>query len=88
MLLTPKPHFGFTSINFKRICFLHIYDKRDNLDFDIVNFPVLDGSTSYAVYTSQLIQFPRVSSHVTDFNALNKILTGKLIHKDYRYHKL
>ena len=42
-----------------------IYDKRD--DFDIVNFPFLDGdvprSASYGVYISQLIRFARVSSH-------------------------
>ena len=46
-------------------------------DFDIVNFPFLDGdvprSTSYGVYFSQLIRFARVSSHVADFNARNKI---------------
>ena len=45
-----------------------IYDKRDNFDFDIVNFPFLDGdvprSTSYGVYISQLIRFARVPSHV------------------------
>ena len=38
-----------------------IYDKRDDFDFDIVNFPFLDGdvprSASYAVYISQLIRF-------------------------------
>ena len=38
-----------------------IYDKRDIFDFDIVNFPFLDGnvarSTSYGVYISQLIRF-------------------------------
>ena len=27
-------------------------------------------------------------SHVTDFNARNEILTGKLFHQGYRYHKL
>ena len=36
-----------------------IYDKRDDFDFDIENFPFLDGdvprSTSYGVYISQLI---------------------------------
>ena len=36
-----------------------IYDKRDDFDFDIVNFPFLDWdiprATSYGVYTSQLI---------------------------------
>ena len=46
------------------------YDKRDDIDFDIVNFPFLDGdvprSTSYGIYISQLIRFARVSSHVDD----------------------
>ena len=45
-------------------------------------------STSYGVYISQLIRFARVSSHVTDFNARNKILTAKLLQQGYRYHKL
>ena len=43
-----------------------IYDKRDYFDFDIVNFPFLVAdvprSTSYGVYSSQLIRFARVSS--------------------------
>ena len=38
-----------------------IFDKRDDFDFDIVNFLFLDGdvprSTSYGVYISQLIRF-------------------------------
>ena len=53
-----------------------IFDKRDDFDFDIVNFPFLDGdiprSTSYGVYISQLVRFARVSSHVDDFNTRNK----------------
>ena len=53
-----------------------IYDKRDDFDFDIVNFPFLDGdvprSASYGVYISQLIRFARVSSHVDDFNTHSK----------------
>ena len=69
-----------------------IYDNRDDFDFDIVNFPFLDEdvprSTSYGVYISQLIRFARVSSHMTDFNARNKTLTGKLLYEGYRYHKL
>ena len=69
-----------------------IYDKRDDCDFDIVNFPFLDGdvprSTSYGVYISQLIRFARWSSHVADFNARNKSLTAKLLQQGYRYHKL
>ena len=69
-----------------------IYDKRDDFDFNIVNFPFLDGdvpaSPSYGVYISQLIRFARVSSHVSDFNSRNKSLTAKLLHQGYRYHKL
>ena len=49
-----------------------IYNKKDDLNFDIVNFPFLDGDVprrpSYGVYISQLIGFARASSHVTDFN--------------------
>ena len=69
-----------------------IYDKRDDFDFDIVNFPFLDGdvlrSASYGVYISQLFRFARVSSHVDDFNTRNKVLTAKLLRQGYRYHKL
>ena len=69
-----------------------IYDKRDDFDFDMVNFPFLDGdvprSTSYGVNISQLIRFARVSSHVADFNACNESLTAQLLQQGYRYHKL
>ena len=69
-----------------------IYDKRDDFDFDIVNFPFLDGDVprrpSYGVYISQLIRFVRVCSHVDDFNTRNKCLTAKLLKQGYRYHKL
>ena len=54
-----------------------IYDKRDDFDFEIVNFPFLDGdvprSTSYGVYISQLIRFAKASSYVADFNTRNKL---------------
>ena len=69
-----------------------IYDKRDDFDFDIVNFPFLDGNIprapSYGFYISQLIRFARVSSHVLDFNNRNMFLTAKLLKQVYRYHKL
>ena len=68
-----------------------MYDKRDDFDFDKVNFPFLDGDVlcraSYTVYISQLIRFARVCNHVTDFNARNKCLTAKLLQQGYRYHK-
>ena len=69
-----------------------IYDKRDDFDFDIVDFPSLDGdvprSTSYGVYIFQLIRFARVSSHVDDLNIRNKLLTAKLLKQGQRYLKL
>ena len=69
-----------------------IYDKRDDFDFEIVNFPFLDGdvprSTAYGVYISQLIRFARASSHVADFNTHNKLLTQKLLKQGYQHHKI
>ena len=60
-----------------------IYDKRDDFNFEIVNFPFLDGdvprSPSYGVYISQLIRFARVCSNVDDFNNRNLFLTAKLL---------
>ena len=68
-----------------------IYDKRDDFDFEIVNFPFLvcdvPRSTSYGVYISQLIRFAIASSYVADFNTRNKLLTQKLLKQGYRYHK-
>ena len=70
----------------------NIYDKHGDFDFEIVNFPFLDGnaprSTPYGVYISQFIRFARASSHVADFNTCNKLLTQKLLKQGYRYHKL
>ena len=50
-----------------------IYDKRNDFDFDTVNFPFLDGDVtrrpSYGVYLSKLIKFARVCRHLDGFNA-------------------
>ena len=69
-----------------------IYDKRDDLNFEIVNFPFLDGnvprSPSYGVYFSQLIPFAIVCSNVDDVNNRNLFLTAKLLKQGYSYHKV
>ena len=74
------------------IVFTKIYNKRDDFDFEIVNFPFLDGDvprfTSYGVYISQLVCFARASSIVAGFNTHNKLLTQKLLKQGYLYHKL
>ena len=55
----------------KDIVSTKIYDKRDDFDFEIVNFPFLDGyvphSTSYGIYISQPIRFARASSYVGSY---------------------
>ena len=60
-----------------------IYDQQDDFNFEIVNFPFLDGdvrrSPSYGVYISQLIRFARVCSNIDDFNIRNLFLTAKLL---------
>ena len=69
-----------------------IYDKLDDFNFEIVNFPFLGGdvprSPSYGVYISQLIRFARVCSNVDDFNNRNLLLTAKLLKHGCRYHKI
>ena len=86
----PRPHFY---IYLYRTVLLRLKLLINGLtDFDIVNFPFLDGdvprSTFYVVYISQLIRLARVSSHVDNFNTRNKVLTAKLLRQGYRYHKL
>ena len=64
--------------------------KRDDFDFEIVNFPFLDGdgSISYGVYIFQLIRSTGASSHIADYNTRNKLLTQKLLKQCYRNHKI
>ena len=69
-----------------------IYDKRDDFNFEIVNFPFLDGddlrSPSYGIYISQLILYARMCFNVDVFNNRNLFLTAKLLEQGYRYHKI
>ena len=67
-----------------------IFDKWDDFNFEIVNFPFLDVlcSPSYGVYISQLIRFARVYSNVKDFINRTQYLTAKLLKQGYKYHKI
>lgn len=69
-----------------------IYDKRDDFNFDIINFPYLDGDVprapSYGIYISQLVRYARACSHVIDFNIRNLSLTEKILKQGYQFHKL
>ena len=60
-----------------------IYDKRDDFDFDIINFLFLDGDVprrfSYGVYISHFIRFDRASSNLSDFICRNKCFLPNFI---------
>ena len=66
-----------------------IYNKRDDFDFDLVDFPFLDCDVprriSYGVYIFQRIRFARASSNLSDFNCRNKVLTAKLLRQSYLF---
>ena len=89
---TKAPFLDLHSSIFNYIVFTKTYDKCYDFNFDIVNFPFLDGdvprSTSYGVYISQLMRFARASSYAADFNTRNKLLTQKLLKQGYWNHKL
>ena len=69
-----------------------IYDKRDDFDFAIVNFPFLDSnipaSPAYGVYVSQLIRYARACSTYVDFLSRASLLTSKLMNQGYSQARL
>ena len=61
-----------------------LYDKRDDFDFRIVNFPFLSSNIpssgpSYGAYISQLIRYARCCSHYDDFRYRHKCLADRLL---------
>ena len=69
-----------------------IYDKRDDFDFSIVNFPFLCSniprSPAYGVFISQLIRYSRACSSYQDFLIRAKLLTSKLLRQGYQLNRL
>jgi hypothetical protein len=69
-----------------------IYDKRDNFNFPIVNFPDLSGnipaSQSYNVFISQLVRYARGCMHFKDFKTRSMSLVIKLLEQNFTLHKL
>ena len=60
-----------------------LYDKCNDFDFHIVNFPFLSSSIpsgpSCGVYISQLIRYARCCSHYEDFRYRHKCLVDRLL---------
>ena len=69
-----------------------LYDKRDDFDFHIVNFPFLSSnipsSPSYGVYISQLIRYARCCSYYDDFGYRHKLLVDSLLSRGYEVKRL
>ena len=73
-------------------CSTAVYDKRDDFNFKIVNFPYLSSNIpsgpAYGVYISQLVRIGRICSDYSDFTLRHFKLTERLIHQGYRYSDL
>ena len=69
-----------------------LYDKRDDFDFTIINFPHLSSniplSPAYGVYISQLIRYARACNTYTDFLKRHSLLCCKLINQGYCRERL
>ena len=69
-----------------------LYDKRDDFNFPIVNFPILSSnipaSPAYGVYVSQLIRYARACSNYQEFLSRAKLLTNKLLKQGYQQPRL
>ena len=69
-----------------------LYDKRDDFDFHIANFPFLSSNIpsgpSYGVYISQLIRYARCCSHYDDFRYRHKCLVDRLLSQGYKALRL
>ena len=68
------------------------YDKRDEFNFSIASYPHLDGnipySTSYGVYTSQLVRFCDINQCIKSFVANVKDMTTKFVCQGFKTEML
>jgi hypothetical protein len=76
----------YSNLNFS------IYDKRDDFDFDIVNFPYLDSciprKPALGIFLSQLIRYARINSKFEDFASRTLILSKRLQNQGYKFKEL
>ena len=69
-----------------------IYDKREDFNFEIVNFPFMDSciprKSALGVYYSQLIRYLRLNTDFLGFKNKCKQLANKLLNQGYLRHDL
>ena len=68
-----------------------IYDKRDNFNFKIVNFPFMSSNTpsgpAYGIYISQLVRIGRICSTYEEFVKCNRLITTHLVRQGFLHVK-
>jgi hypothetical protein len=87
-------HAPFLDLNLKikeGVITTSIFDKRDDFDFPIVNFPVLTGNIpkkcSYGVFAGEAVRYARACTYYDDFEERTLLLVTKL-RKQYYTSKL
>ena len=68
-----------------------IYDKRNDFNFKIINFPNMCSNipaSAYGVYISQLIRYARASSNYSDFLKRHLYLRNRLLDQGYKKIRL
>ena len=69
-----------------------LYDKRNDFNFPIVNFPLICSNIpavpAYGVYISQLIRYSRACGSYQDFLDRGLLLTRKLLNQGFLLVKL
>jgi hypothetical protein len=80
-----RPHHVWTYTS--NLTTVKSYDKRDDFNFKIINFPNMcsniPASPAYGAYISQLIQYARASSNYSDFLKRHLHLRNRLLDQGY-----
>ena len=70
----------------------NVYDKRDDFNFEIINFPNMCSNIpafpAYGVYISQLIHYARASSNYSDILKRHLHLRNRLLDQGYKTIRL
>ena len=71
---------------------ISIYDKRDDFNFDIVNFPYMDSciprKPALGIFLSQLIRYARICTHFDNFSQRAMKLSRRLQNQGYQAAEL
>ena len=67
--------------------YVKLYDKRNDYNFDVINYPFLDGNIpkgqSYGVFISQLVRLAHINSSFNNFVSDCKVLVKKLTKQSF-----